>query len=416
MDTLAKRITLFASLFFLLIATFFSVEWFFANSIASQAGIKEVAQMTTEMAPNDPQTHYSLAVTSEKTFIPQDFDLAIEEYEKAASLAPNNYLYWLALGNAHGRKGDSDAAEKAFRKAFELAPNYSQINWALGNLLVRKGLTDEGYVRIRLAIETNPTFAPFAVDSAWELYDGDVTAISQKLGPSSAVRASLASTLAKNKRLDESAAFWTSIPENERQSNFKQNGTEISNALFAEKKFRSAMQIQSSLSAENYNFTPEKFTNGSFEDEIKMSGASMFEWQIADGLQPQVALDGTNATDGKRSLVLAFASSDGKDFRQISQSIIVESGTKYHFETFALAKLRAQGTLKWEVADTASGKILGSTEPIPANTTSWQKLTADFTVPAQTEAVTIRLSRVACANAFCSIDGKVWFDNFSLAK
>jgi tetratricopeptide (TPR) repeat protein len=64
---------------------------------------------------------------------------AIAELERAASLSPRDYRYWLELGRAHDSLGDAARAESALRRAVELAPRYFDAQWALANSLLRAG-------------------------------------------------------------------------------------------------------------------------------------------------------------------------------------------------------------------------------------------------------------------------------------
>ena len=55
-----------------LIFLLFAAKWYLGNSIASRAGYKEVAEFALNLAPNDPQTHFTLAVFDEKVFSPEN--------------------------------------------------------------------------------------------------------------------------------------------------------------------------------------------------------------------------------------------------------------------------------------------------------------------------------------------------------
>ncbi len=70
-NTLSRAVLPAAALVCLVVAGFF-VKWCLANSIAAQVQLKEVAELSVALAPNDPQTHYSLAVLNEKTFLSAD--------------------------------------------------------------------------------------------------------------------------------------------------------------------------------------------------------------------------------------------------------------------------------------------------------------------------------------------------------
>ena len=145
-----------------------------------------------------------------------------------------------------------------------------------------------------------------------------------------------------------------------------------------------------------------------------MQNAGVFEWQIADGTQPQIGLDNQNRRGGERSLLLIFNSTDGKTFRTVSQTVTVAPEKTYRFSAFCKAELKTSAGLKWEIADAADGKILGSTAAIAGNADDWTNLGINFTTGKTTEAVIIRLTRENCPSAICPISGKIRFDDFSL--
>jgi Tfp pilus assembly protein PilF len=211
LESPARRAILLAVLLLCLVCAFFFVKWCLANAIASQVIYKEVADLAIDWAPDDPQAHYSLAVLYEKSFLAEYLPQSLEEYEKAAALAPNDFRLWLAVGKARERVGDSAGAENALRRALELAPNYTEVQWTLGNVLLRGGKTDEAFVEIR-KVAGDPKYAAPAVSIAWQIFEGDLARIRQNLGDSVSVNAALALFLAKQKRFDEAMQTWCALP------------------------------------------------------------------------------------------------------------------------------------------------------------------------------------------------------------
>lgn len=392
----------------------FAAKWSLAHAIATRADSKELAEFTTNLAPSDPQTHFSVGVLSEKTFLPGDFERALAAYERAVALSPNDYLLWLALGEARESSGDPGGAERAFRRALALAPNYSRVQWALGNALLRRGAAEEGFQFIRQAAENDEKYVTPAVAAAWQLSGGDLALVKQSVGDSPQMRAALAAFLAREKRFDEALQIWSALPEAEKRTGLKESGEEIYKLLLAEKRFRDALAIQAQLD-EGQDFTVGKITNADFEANVKVENAALFEWQIAQGLQPQIGIDERERRGGSRSLGLVFNSPDGREFRQISQTVAVESGKSYELTAFYKSDLKTAATVRWEIADASGGQILAATEPVAENA-DWSGLKADFEVPENTQAVVIRLARFDCKSAICPISGKVWFDDFMLRQ
>lgn len=415
LKTILPRVALLGIGLISLISVFFVFKWCFAYTISIQSEFKEVAEFAVLLGPNIPQTHLTLAVLNEKTFLPEDLAKSLAEYEKAVALAPNDFRLWFALGKARERNGDGVGAELALKKAVELAPNYAWVLWGYGNVLLRQGKTTEGFAEMRKAAKGNQTFVNSLVATAWQVFEGDLEKIKQNIGDSTQVNFVLPIFLAKQNRLDEAMTIWDSLPADAKKTTFKESGEEFFKQLVETKNFREALQIQTQIRAtDTENFAVGTISNSSFETDIKPN-ADIFGWQIADGIQPQIGVDVTQKRGGNQSLVVVFNSVNGQDFRGISQTVVVEAGKTYGFAAFYRANLRTSATLKWEVVDAADGKSLAMTEPIAANT-DWSSVKTDFTVPENTQAITLRLARDICKSNVCPISGKIWFDDFELVS
>ena len=412
-ETVPARIGIIGAMLLSLAGGYIFAKWCFANAAVVRAEYKEIADLAVDLAPSDPQTHFTSAILLEKTFLPGDLEKSVAEYERATSLAPNNYVLWLALGRARERSGDAEGGEKAVRRAAELAPNYAQVRWTLGNILLRQGKIDEAFAEIRQAAQADPNFINPAISSAWQFFDGDTRRIKQIVGDSAAVNASLASFLAGQKRFDEAIEVWNSLSAESKQTDFKQIGEQLSQQLLAEKKYRAARQLSAPIVDSAPKTDIEQIANGNFETDVRTEKAGIFEWQFGGGNHPQIGLDNQQKRGGERSLLLIFNSDNGKEFRQISQTVIVEPGKKYQLSFFYKSDLKTPTTVRWEILNTPDGKIL-ATAPAIGTQADWTAASVSFNAVA--EAVTIRLVRDNCKSPICPISGKVWFDDFSLSK
>ena len=319
------------------------------------------------------------------------------------------------IGQFPRKKWRSGRGERALRRALELAPNYAQVQWALGNNLLRQGRTDEAFAEIRRAVEGDEKYTNSAASTAWQIFDGDLGRVRVAIGDSSRINAALAVFLSGQKRFDEAFAIWDTLPENEKRTTFKQNGDGLYAQLLEAKKYRAAAKVFSDvLAPEGEKITPGQIANGGFENALKPIGAAVFEWQIADSLQPQIGSDTGQKHSGNRSLVMIYDSAGPKDFRAVSQTVVVEPGKTYTFEIFYKADLKAATTFNWQVFDAVDGKLLGATDPV-LTSSDWKGQRAKFTVPGNSEAVIIRLARVECGAGLCPITGKIWFDDLGLS-
>jgi len=415
LETITQRALLLGAGFVFLISVVFFVRWCFGYAIATQAISKELAEFAVSLAPNAPQTHFALATLNEQTFLPEDLQKSLTEYEKATALAPHDYRLWFALGKARERGGDAVGAELALKKAVELAPSYSRLRWAYGNIILRQGKTAEAFAEMRQAAEGEKTFINPLVATAWQIFDGDITQVKQSVGDSTQINFVLPLFLAKQNRFDEAFAIWDSLPAEVKKTTFTENGEEFFKQLIEAKKYRDALRVKTQIrESDTENFAVGVISNGGFETDIKPN-ADIFGWQIADGVQPQIGFDVIQKQGGNQSLVIVFNSPNGQDFRSLSQTVVVESGKNYGLEAVFKSNLKTTATLKWEIVDVADGKVLAATEAIAASA-EWTSLKADFTVPENTQAVIIRLAREVCKTTACPISGKIWFDDFNLVS
>jgi tetratricopeptide (TPR) repeat protein len=411
-----SRIALVAFAFLLILGGFFAFRWCFANSLAGQAQVRELAEFAVKLSPSDPQTHYTLANLSEKSFLPDEVNRAVGEYESATALAPHNFLHWLALGKMRERSGNPEAAEAALRRAVELAPNYAQVRWTLGNILLRRGQSEAAFAEFRIAAAANPTiFAAPVADAALQSFGAEnLDLITEKTGNKSAVKASLVTFLAADGKFDAALKMWNQFSTDEK-TEFKTNGEQLLTALIQAKRYRTALPLYAEKT-ETEKPIFERFSNAGFESDIATETVNPFAWQITDGAQPQIALDGMQKRDGSRSLVLVFNSPSGQEFRQISQTIAVESNTRYRFDFFVKASgIKSSATMRWEIVDPSDNQTLAVSAAVPAET-DWQRISTNFATAPKTEAVTVRLVRVVCGVPPCSLIGKIWFDDFDLNK
>lgn len=398
-----------------LIIGFFAVKWCLGSALTSRAEEKQMIEIAVRLAPGDPVAHFALARLNEQTFLPEDFERAVKEYEKAAALSPNDYRLWLQLGKARDRDGDFAGAENALRKSLELAPNYSEVQWMLGNLLLRQGKSAEAFELIRQAADGNQRFLDPAVAIAWQIFDGDLGRLRQNIGDSSKINAALASYLLKQEQFDEAFGAWNALPVEERKNVFRERGEELYNRMITAGKYHHALKIWADIAqADNKSYKIGQITDGGFEVNEKQEKKSVFDWQIAEGAQPLIGVDPETVRGGALSRRIIFNSPNGADFRQISQAVAVEPGKKYEFSIVYRSDLKTDATLKWDIVSASDGKLLTATEPLAAKA-DWTNLKTEFTAPETSEAVVIRLARDACASAVCPISGSVWFDDFVLS-
>ena len=388
--------------------SFLNLVWGFASTVSAGADNKEVGALLAELSPGDPQTHFASAVLHEKTFEPADLQTALREYEAAAALSPHNYLSWLELGTALDRAGEKERAETALRRAHALAPNYPRVAWALGNFLLRDGRNDEAYAELRKAVAGDASFAAAVATVALQMSDGDAQLVRSRLENSYRVNASLALLLAQQKRFDEAAELWKTVPvEDEKTS---ETAKTLRQLFLEEKKFRAAIAINS---GNGIPISLETITNPGFESVVKIEGADAFDWRVPATNCPQFVITDAQKRSGKYSLIAVFNIAEPCDFRSITQLVAVRPARAYTLNAAYRADLKAKAAFQLEIVSAADGKRLAVSTPLE-HSTGWAELSINFSVPQETDGIEIRLIRGECVGLACSATGNLWFDDLSL--
>ena len=390
------------------IGAIFVAKWGFAYSAAARADTADVAELAADFGPDDPQTHYALAVLSEKTFTADDIERSIREFETAAALSPSNYILWLDLGRARERNGDQAGAERALRKALELAPNYSRVQWALGNALLRQGKNDEAFAEIRKAVTGDANYTDAAAITAWQILDGDIFQVRNAIGDSTRANASLATLLTGRKRFDEAFDTWNRLPGDEKKTTLKETGQALYKQFIEAGKYRYASRVGVQIGTIQNG---GGIQNGGFEEPVGAQNSTIFTWQIADGANPRIGPTDGQKHNGNYSLLMSFGQS-AKGIRHVSQTMTAEPGKSYVLEFFYRSDLKTQAKLKWEVVTAANGKLITSTDSLsPA--ADWTPVRVNLAIPSDVDGVTLRFAAEGCDPATCSISGNIWFDDFS---
>ena len=369
------------------------------------------------LAPNDPLPHWRLGELVQKRFPPDQLGRAIQEYEKAVSLSPHDYRFWMSLGTALEEYGDPDRAEKALRRSVELAPSYAHPAWFLGNLLLRNGRYPEAFAELRRASEGDADLRPQLFNAAWEVYSPDVEAVKTAIGSTPEARAQFAQYLMGRDRVEDSLKVWNTLSETEKKLN-RDVGRSMLGSLLAAKRFHYAMSIWNDLSPSlNYTAAIGKILDGSFEDDLSQESDAIFDWQVKTAPQTQIGIDANIGHSGSRSLRLTFQVSSHLDAIHISQVVAVTPSTTYNFECyFRTQNLQSAATPLIQITDAGDGKILATSEAAPVGTNGWQRLAQTFKTGEKAEAVAIRFERASCGdNSVCPIFGTIWYDDFTLS-
>jgi tetratricopeptide (TPR) repeat protein len=421
-----KRSTKIALILLLVIATsvsYFAFRWYIGNTMAEYFNTADnnlqLAQVASTLAPNDPLTHWRLAQVSQQRLPLDQVSVALSEYERAASLSPNDYRFWVALGVAREQSGDIPGGEQALRQAVALAPAYANPRWYLGNLLLRSGRYDEALAQLRTASEADPEgLRTQLFNVIWQLYSTDFEGMQKAIGSKPETRAQFSLHLLEQNRFDEGLRMWESLSPDEKKAN-KPTGESVLAKLISNLRFHDALRIWNELvPGPAYRVDEGRITDGGFEDQIAYSPEIIFGWQVKNVLQMEIGIDPTVSHNGSRSLRLTFQVRAQLAGISATQLIPVAKGAEYEFECFVkTSKLQSGGPPVIEIVDAATGAALATSEAAPSGDSDWNRIGLSFKTTDKTEAVSLRITRAACEDpTLCPIFGTIWYDDFSIKR
>lgn len=416
------RAVMVLTLVLALLASWFVVRWYLGNTLAEyhdadENGL-ETVRRAVSWAPSDPLTHWRLGAIAQRQLLPDQLHQVVDEYEKAASLSPNDYRFWMALGTALEQWGEVERGEKALRRATELAPSYAYPRWYLGNLLLRSGRYDQAFAELRRAADADPDLRSQLLNLAWAIYNKNLDSFVEAVGNSANARAELAAYLVGRQRFEDGILLWQRLNESEKRAN-RTNGEAIVGALVTAKRFHQAAEVANDLvPAAAYRTGEGKFVDGGFEDDLTPQTGAVFGWQVKSLQQAQVGIDPDLGHNSSRSLRIVFQVPSRLDSISVSQLVPVRPDTQYDFECYVRSQdLQSASTPRIEIADATEGQGVTGSDPAPTGSTDWQRIAFSFKTGAKTEAVTVKIIRTSCGeDPVCPIFGTVWYDDFNLKR
>lgn len=423
-----RRIFIRLLLIVLLIAaavwSYFVVRWYVGNTMAEYFDPSEnnlrVAQMAASLAPGDPLTHWRLAQVTQRS-LPLDQQVhALGEYERAVSLSPNDYRFWMALGTASEQAGDPVKAEQALKRAVELAPSYARPHWYLGNLLLRSGRYDEAFAELRVASEADPELKPQQFNLIWEVYNSDVESLKKAVGESATNRAKFGLYLLGRQKLEDGLRMWDTLNGGEKRSN-RDTGEAVVNSLISAYRYHDAARVWNDITAnERFAAAIGRVFDGGFEDASSYGPEVVFGWQVKAVPQLQIGIDESKSHGGASSLRLVFKVRSNIESINISQLIPIAPNSEYEFEFYvATEKVETGSPPLVQVIDPTTSAVLISSPAASNGSSDWTRVGLTFKTGDKTEAVMIKIVRPSCGTQdvpICPIFGSVWYDDFSLKR
>jgi tetratricopeptide (TPR) repeat protein len=404
--------------------SYYVVRWYVGNTLAEYFNPAEnntrIAEMAITLAPSDPLTHWRMAQVTQKLLPLDQQEKTIAEYSQAVSLSPNDYRFWMALGTAYEKAGDSTKGEQALRRAVELAPAYAYPRWYLGNLLLRSGRYEEAFKELHRAAAADGELQPSQFNMLWAVYSDDLESLKKALGGNSETRARFALYLLNLQRHDDGLRFWDSLSADEKKAN-RQSGHAMISRLIMALRYHDAMKVWNDIAPnDRYKAELGKVFDGSFEEAINYTTEMIFGWQVKTAPQLQIGIDPTKSNSGARSLRLAFQVRGNLQNLDVSQLVPVVPNSEYDFEYyFTTEKFETGSAPMVQVLDATNAAVLASSAQAPSGSNPWTRVSLPFKTGDKSQAVMLKIVRNPCndeENVICPIFGSIWYDDFNFKR
>jgi len=379
---------------------------------ADLANDTAAADRAVSLSPWDAEAHAALGGVLQRT---EDYPRAVTELQRAVSLRPRDYYLWMLLGVTADQNGDQQMALAALKQSVSLAPRYASPRWQLGNLLLRTGQTDQAFAELRKAAASDPELLPNVIDLAWGIYRGDVNTVLAVVPPQTdAAHLALALFFARHQQSSIAADQFLLA---------KATPPGKAEALLAElltaRAFGDAYRVWARVHGGPATDPIGSIRDAGFESPITV-GEAGFGWEIApDVTNIAMSIDESSHQSGNRSLRVDFHGDSTPQAPLLTQIILVKPLTHYHLGLAALTKdfvSAADPVITLTDASDPKGALLAQSTRVRTDANVWRDFAVDFTTNANTQAITITLTRQACTNNPCPAIGTLWLDSFLIEQ
>jgi len=403
--------------------SYFVIRWYLGNTLAEYSNPADnslnVPQLAASMAPNDPMPHWRIGQVQQKILPLDQQGPAVVEYEKAVSLSPYDYRFWMSLGTAQEQAGNPAKAEQALKRAVALAPAYAYPHWYLGNLLLRDGRYDEAFAELRLASQSDPELQPQQFNLIWAIYSNDPEGLKKSVGPTAAAQAQFALYLLGQKHYEEGLRLWNGLSSEDKKAN-RETAQSIVTTLNTDLRFHEAVQVWNDVTAEMFHAEEGRIFDASFEEPLSYGAEAVFGWQVKSASNVSIGIDPNKGHNGARSLRFVFQVRNNIEGISAGQLIPVTPRSDYDFEFYVSTdKLESGSAPLVQIVDANTGAVLAASEMAPGGTNDWDRVNLSFKTSDKTEAVNLKIVRVPCNSEempVCPIFGSVWYDDFSFKR
>ena len=368
--------------------------------------------------PADPDLRFRLGTA--ETYSLEDSDPAdgIRELQRATELNPRETRYWAALASACEFQGKSTCASHAISRILALSPMTPQVHWEAANYYLRANHQALALSQFQRLVELDPGYAAvtfpacLAATGSPEMIDREV------LTPAASPELKLAFVNFLTVQGDEDFAYqiWKEIVTSNSSFKFSLADPYLEH-LIVTRAYQRATAVWHDLEirgiVKQADGDPSNLVfNGGFEQSPLNAG---FDWRYQQEPYLDIDFADSEAYAGTRALRLDFTVSHNKEYQPVDQLVPVEANQPYLLTAYVRSKdITSDSGPRLRVIDPNCPTCLNVTTETTVGTTSWHKITLNFSTGLKTQLVRLSVWRPRSRTFPMGITGSFWLDDVSL--
>jgi tetratricopeptide (TPR) repeat protein len=368
-----------------------------------------------QIEPGNGEYWYKLGFNRQWDLSDADSGQVITYLRHAVAIDPRSANYWMALAGAYESAGQISQARDAFHTALQDYPASAEAHWRFGSFLLRQGEIKQGYAEVHFGLQIDPRLIPLTISRVWAATRDTEALLTDVLPNTVEAQQEALESFSIDQMIDPSLAVWRHMVGAREAIPIQAAFPLVQMLLAANRNDESRDVWREALVASGHpdeaNTGGSLIFNGGFEFDATGGG---LDWHLVPTPGVTYDYDSTNSHSGKRALRLTFDGEQNPDLQSVSQTVLVQPNTRYHFEGF----LRTNG-ITTESGPRFFINFPGTTQPsIILNSLtgnhSWEKQSADFTTGADEHLLVVMVYRAKSVRFNNNLAGTAWVDDVSI--
>jgi len=416
-SALARRLVMVLGVTIFLVVAGWIAKTYVAYALSRKLEVKNL-ELAVRLDPGNAEYHLLLGRLYQYNIADIQPEKAVEEFRRAAQLAPHNPRAWLDLAAAVELQGKMPEATQCLRQADFLAPNVPAFQWPIANFYLLQGNIDEAFRHFKVVLAGTSEYDGIVFSTAWKASGDPDRILGQLIPRRAATEFSYLYFLISQQRFTEAQSVWKRVMTGSEKFTAQQTAGYI-DSLITTRRPEDAYQVWRDLQAKGLVRNPATggqenlLANGDFEDELLNIG---FGWRIAPVEGLYAGLDTATYYSPSHALLVQFSGKQNVDYRNVLQYVKVSPGRRYRLQAFLKTEnITTDSGPRLEVRDAYDpGALDKFSEALTGSTSGWTAVLMDFMTGPKTELVVVDLARLPSRKLDNLIAGKVWLDDVRL--